>query len=173
MNPQRFGSGSSDSSWTDLGRDRDRPGENPLSALGQPRVFAGTTTLKQCNDARGTSHPAAPIEWPRMEGCPPNVESEQLATFLLEAMSQRRAQLYVTPEGMIVVDFRAGDVGADDLYKKTNIGQLYGEVWEMPVDKNSKGLTEAAETKALNKDPPPWLIRRGWNAHGEPVRTVE
>ena len=173
MNPQRFGSGSSDSSWTDLGRERDRPGGNPLSVLGQPRVFTGATTLKQCNDARGTSDPAAPIEWQRMEGCPPNVESDQLATFLLENMSQCRAQLYVTPEGMIVVDFRPGDVDVADLYKKTNIGELYGDIWEMPADKNDKNPTQAVETKALNKDPAPWLIRRGWNTEGEPVRTVE
>ena len=120
MNPQRFGSNSSDGSWVRVGEDRDRTNENPLSALGQPRIISGTTTLKQCNTARGTSDPAGSVEWPHVEGCPPNVESDELASFMYESVSQCKAQIHVHPEGAIVVDFRQ-KMSVDTMLKRRNL----------------------------------------------------
>ena len=131
---------------------------------GKPRFLSGTTTLRQSNEALADDDPrknkdAAPVEWHYVEGCPPNVESEKLFNFIGEAVRVCKALVFVNPDGMVFVDFRRSLMTVKEMYSDTELGGLYGAIWEMPYD--SHKYSPSSENRILGQPLPPWLIRRG------------
>ena len=100
------------------------------------------------------------------------MESEKLFNFINEATRVCKAQLYVNPDGMIFIDFRRSTMSVKQMYQETQIGELYGAIWEMPYDKSGH-YSSVAENKIMSKQLPPWLIRRSRNEHYEPLQSVE